>query len=117
MDFLELCKGRRSTRFFSRAEVSTETLEGILEAGIWAPSGHNEQPWFFSVVRDKSLQDTISVKTKVLMKESPVSWIAKKGRTRIFIFSTTPQLSLWFRGKPQPIRPSSIVARPRKICC
>ena len=79
MNFLELCKSRRSTRFFSRAEVSSETLETILEAGIWAPSGHNEQPWFFSVVRDKSLQDTISVKTKEMMKESPVSWIVRKG--------------------------------------
>lgn len=93
MDFLELCKSRRSTRRFSEAEVPAEIIEKIVEAGIWAPSGHNEQSWFFSVVRDKSLQETLNLKTKALMKESPVSWIAQKGADeRFHLFYHAPAI-------------------------
>ncbi len=84
MDFLELCKNRRSIRRFGDADVPAEVVEKILEAGVWAPSGHNEQSWFFSVVRDRQLQETLNVRTKALMKESPVSWIAQKGADEQF---------------------------------
>lgn len=33
--------------------VSEELVERILEAGRWAPSGLNNQPWRFAVVRDR----------------------------------------------------------------
>jgi len=51
-DFLELVRTRRSVRRFKPDEVPQETLEKILEAGRWAMSGANAQPWEFVVVRD-----------------------------------------------------------------
>jgi nitroreductase len=45
----ELFRVRWSPRSFSPQPVSAETLEAILEAGRWAASSYNEQPWRFIV--------------------------------------------------------------------
>lgn len=41
---------RRSIRKFTTEPVSREDLTAILEAGRWAPSGLNNQPWRFLVI-------------------------------------------------------------------
>jgi nitroreductase len=43
---------RRSVRKFTEQPVAIEDLRRILEAGRWAPSGLNNQPWRFLVIRD-----------------------------------------------------------------
>ncbi len=47
---------RRSIREFTDAKVSREDITTILNAGRWAPSGLNNQPWKFIVIQKK---DTI----------------------------------------------------------
>ncbi len=41
---------RRSIRRFTAEPVSRDAVEAILDAGRWAPSGLNNQPWRFAVV-------------------------------------------------------------------
>ncbi|QJB57003.1 nitroreductase [Pseudodesulfovibrio sp. zrk46] len=53
---------RRSIRKYTDEPVSKEDITAILEAGQWAPSGLNNQPWRFLVVnqddpRHDKLQD------------------------------------------------------------
>lgn len=48
----EIIYNRRSVRKFNDQPVSDEDLELILEAGRWAPSGEDAQPWRFIVIRD-----------------------------------------------------------------
>jgi nitroreductase len=60
MDIFELIKTRRSIRKFTDKPVSGETINRIIEAGIWAPSGRNNQPWKFAVIKDKELKSKIS---------------------------------------------------------
>lgn len=60
MDTFKLIKTRRSIRKFSDEPVSDKVIDTILEAGTWAPSGLNNQPWRFSVIRNKALKDKIS---------------------------------------------------------
>lgn len=43
---------RRSVREFTDRKISKEEINTILNAGRWAPSGLNNQPWRFIVVRD-----------------------------------------------------------------
>lgn len=50
---------RRSIRKYKDIPISQEALNGILEAGRFAPSGNNFQPWKFLVVTDKVLQQKI----------------------------------------------------------
>lgn len=44
---------RRSVRTFLEKEVENEKVEKILRAGMQAPSGKNQQPWEFIVVKGK----------------------------------------------------------------
>tara|TARA_R110000850_G_scaffold108742_5_gene221250 strand:+ start:138 stop:818 length:681 start_codon:yes stop_codon:yes gene_type:complete len=50
MDIIEAMRGRASTRAFLEKPVSKETIEAVLEAARWAPSGGNTQPWQVAVV-------------------------------------------------------------------
>ena len=50
MDIIEAIRGRASTRAFLDQPVDRETIEAILEAARWAPSGGNTQPWEVAVV-------------------------------------------------------------------
>jgi len=52
---LDLLRERFSVRQFEDKPVPNEVLEEILEAGRLAPSGGNEQPWRFGVIRDRAL--------------------------------------------------------------
>lgn len=52
---LRAIKERRSIIRFDPKPVTKEQLQAILEAGRWAPSFANSQPWEFIVVRDKGL--------------------------------------------------------------
>lgn len=44
-------RGRRSIRKYTDEPVTDQELAAILDAGRWAPSGLNNQPWRFLVVR------------------------------------------------------------------
>jgi nitroreductase len=48
---LDAIRQRRSIRRYTPEPVTTGEISAILEAGRWAPSGLNNQPWRFLVVR------------------------------------------------------------------
>lgn len=50
MEFHEVILKRRSVRRFKEDSVPRSILHRILEAGRWAPSGANLQPWKFIVI-------------------------------------------------------------------
>ncbi len=52
-DLLEVMRGRRSVLRFKGDPLPEEDLQRILEAGRWAPSYANAQPWKFVVVREE----------------------------------------------------------------
>lgn len=53
MDMFELIKSRRAVRSFNSKELDEQMLEKILEAGRYAPSPQNSQPWHFTLIRSK----------------------------------------------------------------
>ncbi|MDO9627280.1 MAG: nitroreductase family protein [Methanobacteriaceae archaeon] len=88
---LENIKNRRSTRKYLPEQIKKEELDIILEAGIYAPSGHNDQAWHFTVVQNKELIDSMSEESKKAMAELPIDWIAKMGRSEnLHIFYNAP---------------------------
>jgi len=60
LNIIDIITSRRSIRKFTSEPVSEELVETILEAGRWAPSGLNNQPWRFAVIRDAGLRQAIS---------------------------------------------------------
>ncbi len=57
---IEAIQGRRSVRQFKKEPVPDEVLNRIMESGLWAPSGKNNQPWKFAVIRDSTLKGDLS---------------------------------------------------------
>lgn len=63
MDILALIKKRRSVRKFKNKPIPAKVIKEILEAGRWAPSGLNNQPWRFMVL-GKEKKDALAKYTK-----------------------------------------------------
>ena len=59
LSLLEFLKNRRTIRRFTPDPVPDDLVEKVLEAGRWAPSGYNMQPWDFVVIRKKELREAI----------------------------------------------------------
>lgn len=57
--FLDLARRRRSVRRYRPDPVPEELLQQVLEAGRWAPSAVNSQPWEFVVVRDPQVKQAL----------------------------------------------------------
>lgn len=94
-EVLELIKKRRTTRAYKEEQIKDEELEAILEAGIWAPSGHNMQPWHFVVVQNKEIIDNLNIDTKEVMKEFPMEEFKKMANNEKFnIFYNAPTVVL-----------------------
>ena len=71
---LEYIKSRRSIRMFQKKDVDEETIHQIIELGTWAPSGLNNQPWKFLIIRDKILLEDLSKFTRYspIIQSAPV---------------------------------------------
>lgn len=61
---MELIKNRRSVREFTEERVNEDLMEKILDAGRWAPSGLNNQPWKFMVISNQEIINGVSEYTK-----------------------------------------------------
>ncbi|MCL1886130.1 MAG: nitroreductase family protein [Dehalococcoidia bacterium] len=59
-EFLHLAQTRRSVRRFKPDAIPPELIEKVLEAGRWAMSGANAQPWEFIVVQDATTRANIA---------------------------------------------------------
>jgi len=71
---LEEIKSRRSIRKFTADDVDDQTLNQIIEMGTWAPSGLNNQPWKFVIVRNQDLRMELSCQTRYahIIRGAPV---------------------------------------------
>ena len=114
MDALTLIKSRRTIRRYSKKAVSPGTINKIIEAGMWAPSPHNCQPWHFVVIANgktkRSLMRRLSVssgsllssvkplfdRTLAIMKRAPVVVLVYNNRSfsRRMVHLDEPYLSV-----------------------
>lgn len=81
MEFSDLIKKRRSCRAFKKNPVTEEQLQAIVEAGQWAPSPLNEQPFQFIAVTDPVIKAQVQ-KTGIEAKQTVVdnngpAWVEK----------------------------------------
>lgn len=66
---------RRSIRKFKPDPIDDGKIEGIIHAGMQAPSAGNQQPWEFIVIRDAAMLETLSKLSPYskMLKEAPVA--------------------------------------------
>ncbi len=62
-DILSALYQRRSRREFTESTVAVEDLEEIIRAGIWAPSGLNNQPWRFVIITAEETRQQLATTT------------------------------------------------------
>ncbi|MCS5421578.1 MULTISPECIES: nitroreductase family protein [Psychrilyobacter] len=81
---LENIKKRRSIRKYKEMQIEQEKIEAIIEAGLYAPSGHNAQPWHFTVLQNKEIIDQISAGTKEALKDCETPIFRRMARNESF---------------------------------
>ncbi len=81
MDVFTAISGRRSCRKFHPEAVSDADIEKILEAGNWAPSPANQQPWEFVVITNTGIKEKIFSESEIckkkLFERSGWKWLEK----------------------------------------
>lgn len=73
---LKAIRDRRTVTRFETVEIGEEKIQSILEAGRWAPSWINKQPWSFILITDPQIKDRISESVPTIynkgIREAPV---------------------------------------------
>jgi len=74
MEVLQAIKTRRSIRKYRKDPVPQEELEKVLDAGRWAPSASNLQPWKFIVISDLEVKERVakSLAWGIFLAEAPM---------------------------------------------
>lgn len=92
---LHAIKERRTTRKFKQEQISKETLNAIIEAGLYAPSAHNQQSWHFTVIQDPTVIKELNHATKKSLLSIPDAGIQKMAGNEAFdIFYGAPTVIL-----------------------
>lgn len=69
-EFLERMQTRRTVRDFSARDVPFELIENAIRTAASAPSGANQQPWTFVVIKDKTIKRKIREAAEIEERES-----------------------------------------------
>jgi nitroreductase len=69
-EFVERMAARRSVRFMSSEPVPFELIENAIRCAALAPSGANQQPWKFVVVKDAEIKRKIREAAEAEERES-----------------------------------------------
>jgi nitroreductase len=78
MDLKEAIYSRRAVREFTPEQVAEGLLRQLINAAIQALSAVNQQPWLFTVVRDKALLARISREAKAHMLKTSTAALASR---------------------------------------
>ena len=88
---LQAIDSRRSTGAYRPEPLKAEELDTILEAGLYAPSACNGQPWHFTVVHDRALLDHMSEVCKAGMAAGGQDWMGSMAKNPEFhVFYRAP---------------------------
>ncbi|GAB4323404.1 MAG: nitroreductase [Promethearchaeota archaeon] len=86
MEVIEAIKGRYSCRSFTSEPIDDDVVEELLECARWAPSGLNNQPWRFVVVRDEQTRSALAQLTTSydVISQAPVNVVVLLDREAVY---------------------------------
>jgi len=85
---------RRSVREYADNAIEEPTIRRLIAAALQAPNAVNDQPWTFTVVRDRSLLDRISREAKAHMLATMHAAHADRFRSRL----SDPDFDIFYRA-------------------
>lgn len=79
-------RNRRSIRHYKKEPVPDEMVDQVLESGLWAPSGKNNQPWRFAVIREERLKGSLASLThyREIIQSAPVCIVVFLDHTLVY---------------------------------
>jgi nitroreductase len=89
MDVYEAILTRRSHRFFRPEMPPREALERVINAGLWAPSGTNAQPWEIDVLAGSYRQEFVARAAHAITALLPImraAQVPEKGQQLVVNF-------------------------------
>ncbi len=90
---LKTILNRRSFRAYKPEQIKDEELQTILEAGSYAPSGGNTQPWHFTVIQKGDVLQKINAACRETMLKSGNKAFEERAKAENFsIFYHAPTL-------------------------
>jgi nitroreductase len=81
---------RRSCRVFSEKQITEDELKAILQAGLYAPSAHNEQSWYFTVIQRQEVLDRLNDDFKEAVKDAEDESLKQAAKEIPHIFYNAP---------------------------
>jgi nitroreductase len=84
-DVIKAIKERRTIRKYKNQQIKNDELQTILEAGLFAPSGTNQQSWHFTVVQDQELIRELDYEAKEFFKQSEEESLRIVGNNELFM--------------------------------
>lgn len=88
---IETIKNRRSVRNYLPEQIKNDEMKLILEAAVYAPTGHNDQPWHFTVIQDPELINEINIGAKEVMGKTGEKWLENLSKNENYhIFHGAP---------------------------
>jgi nitroreductase len=93
---LEPIRQRRSVRSYKADSVPKDTVQQIIAAGNWAPTGHNMQLWRFVVVEDRQLRQKLVETTRPTWRRAFGGWAdSTDAQFRDTLTAMTPRCLGW----------------------
>ncbi len=106
---IEAIRNRRSVRSYKADPVPREMIEAIIDAGNWAPTGHNYQRWRFVVVEDNAFRQKLIAAALPTWKKAFDGWIdSQDDYLREYLTRLFPRCLGW---PPQPYEETMRQAR------
>ena len=78
-DVLRAIMERRSIRKYSDRPVKREDIETVLQAGLYAPTGGDAEPWHFGVLTGREMIDALDERARAAMRASGIERIVDMG--------------------------------------
>lgn len=87
---LKSIRNRRSIRVYKPEQIKEEELNAILEAGLYAPSAMNQQPWHVTVIQSPGILNAINQDAKTAISKSEDPYFSKFASEAFNIFYHAP---------------------------
>jgi nitroreductase len=101
MNVDDAIKGRRSIRSFKETPVPNDSIRKIIEAGTYAPSGKNGQPWRFTVLTGSAKDELTELMHHELQRKASKYGVLAMGSSfnTCMIMKQAPVLILVWNSK------------------
>jgi len=66
---LRIIRERRSCRSYKNEQIPDDILTAIIDAGLWAPTGMNNQDRHFTIIQDKAMLERMDKLARIKLPE------------------------------------------------